>query len=557
MMILLLTKSVMTERGTITMNKIIAVIIILLFAASIAIAGQVYLDPLAKELSSLPNKGKFSNLVVGAPLSSTLDSWCYQVTFDSGTVTTADDVVVGSMCFQLSSTDPLVGEWTFRRIVNGSMVERGSNAIRSAIVVAANNSLAEDKAQADFVCDGVNDQIEIQAAIDLRANFKTMSGPWTNESGDIYSMSRTAEPYGLVVDNDGWQEVDGQADLASDHQWAWESNTLYVRDATGDPDTSGVVIRVSDTAATGARILMLPGDYYINDTVYVHGGMWLMGSGMSQSQNDNNTTWRLADTYASSNGVIRFRNLTHEVKSFFITISDFNIEGNSNNVSDVDYAIFMPAQSSDITIENFFINDIDGTGIWVDGSSWNLFLKNVWIEGVGGTGSGATGSTHQGIYAVNLRQVYANNVYIFDCGYHGIYMKNGCHHWNMNNILIRETYRSGIAMVESSNTAPYMTNWSNVLIQDPVMRNNPAHHGIEIMGCQDQAGVPYGDYHNFTNLIVDSLLESNAYGYDFYLMDNNDGANDDYPPDYINCENCLLTNEGAGVDAGNLNGSIE
>lgn len=46
-------------------------------------------------------------------------------------------------------------------------------AIPSTIIIAAHNSTAEDKRIADFVCDGVNDEIEIQKALD---HFSETSG---------------------------------------------------------------------------------------------------------------------------------------------------------------------------------------------------------------------------------------------------------------------------------------------------------------------------------------------------------------------------------------------
>jgi hypothetical protein len=65
------------------------------------------------------------NVIIGTPLSSTSDSWCYQVTYDSGTSSdSSDDVVVGSLCFQLSSTSPLTGVWTLRRVNSGTMVNQ-------------------------------------------------------------------------------------------------------------------------------------------------------------------------------------------------------------------------------------------------------------------------------------------------------------------------------------------------------------------------------------------------------------------------------------------------
>lgn len=37
---------------------------------------------------------------------------------------------------------------------------------RNSIIIAASDASDEDKARADYICDGIDDQVELQAAID-------------------------------------------------------------------------------------------------------------------------------------------------------------------------------------------------------------------------------------------------------------------------------------------------------------------------------------------------------------------------------------------------------
>jgi len=74
------------------------------------------------------------------------------------------------------SISPLMGDLDFNSYaaLNLSGVGRGTNVanvVRTAtVVVAANDAATAAKAQADYICDGVDDQVEIQAAIDSLPN---------------------------------------------------------------------------------------------------------------------------------------------------------------------------------------------------------------------------------------------------------------------------------------------------------------------------------------------------------------------------------------------------
>lgn len=77
-----------------------------------------------------------------------------------------------------------------------------SIGVPSTIVVAASDSSAEDKQIADFVCDGVNDEVELQNAINL---FGTKSGQIILCNGNFnigsFYSNQTYGKFGLYIPN--------------------------------------------------------------------------------------------------------------------------------------------------------------------------------------------------------------------------------------------------------------------------------------------------------------------------------------------------------------------
>ena len=68
---------------------------------------------------------------------------------------------------------------------------------------------------------------------------------WTSYSGNTWQKTGvTTEPY--VVWIDGTKLTKGSdKDSLNDHEWIWDTNVLYLRDDTGDPDVTGVSIEAS------------------------------------------------------------------------------------------------------------------------------------------------------------------------------------------------------------------------------------------------------------------------------------------------------------------------
>lgn len=100
-------------------------------------------------------------------------------------------------------------------VISGSSVQTDAiNAPtgRSAtLVVAASDSSAKSKAQADYVCDGVNDQIEIQAAIDTlqKGNIVLLDGTYNLNpetsfyEGDWYAALFLENKSDIIVEGRG------------------------------------------------------------------------------------------------------------------------------------------------------------------------------------------------------------------------------------------------------------------------------------------------------------------------------------------------------------------
>ena len=67
---------------------------------------------------------------------------------------------------------------------------------------------------------------------------------WTSEGSDHYSADLTTDPIQAFMDDTRLTEGSAK-DTLNDHEWFWEANKLYVRDDSGDPDVTGVVIEAS------------------------------------------------------------------------------------------------------------------------------------------------------------------------------------------------------------------------------------------------------------------------------------------------------------------------
>lgn len=73
------------------------------------------------------------------------------------------------------------------------------------------------------------------------ADIKTV---WAVYAGTTYETALTTDPLQTFMDD--VRLIEGtDRDSLNDHEWVWAADVLYVRDDTGDPDVTGVVIEAS------------------------------------------------------------------------------------------------------------------------------------------------------------------------------------------------------------------------------------------------------------------------------------------------------------------------
>ena len=70
-----------------------------------------------------------------------------------------------------ATTDPISSNWAYD---HAAALDAHSIVRAATLVVAASDASALSKAQADYTCDGTDDQVEIQAAIDAAGQYGTI-----------------------------------------------------------------------------------------------------------------------------------------------------------------------------------------------------------------------------------------------------------------------------------------------------------------------------------------------------------------------------------------------
>jgi len=68
---------------------------------------------------------------------------------------------------------------------------------------------------------------------------------WTSYSGNTWQKTGVTTSAGMVLMDNAVLTKGTSQDALNDHEWFWAANVLYLRDETGDPDPTGVVIEAS------------------------------------------------------------------------------------------------------------------------------------------------------------------------------------------------------------------------------------------------------------------------------------------------------------------------
>jgi hypothetical protein len=73
-------------------------------------------------------------------------------------------------------------------------------------------------------------------------------GTWTSYAANTWQKAAvTTQVYTVILDG-AWTTKGSGKDTLNDHEWFWETNVLYFRDESGDPDGTGVVIQAGQRA---------------------------------------------------------------------------------------------------------------------------------------------------------------------------------------------------------------------------------------------------------------------------------------------------------------------
>ena len=373
----------------------------------------------------------------------------------------------------------------------GGLMMRRKNASQSAtFVVAASNSLHPERA--DYVCDGVDDQVEIQAAIDAA---------YVAGGGKVSVL-------------DGTYNITGNINLKS-------FSALFGQGA-------GTILKVPDnTNSTHLKIIN------IEDCAYVH---------VSDLKIDGNK----ANQSSGREDGIYIKGLTSHVKITNLFIYNiYGVEGNGIFVEDVPYDISIRGntvnhiQDDGMDVNGMthsevvgnYIHDCGDNGIDTEGAEYTTFVGNV-IYDCGGSGleleqegsspplcryCTVTGNSIKscGIDGIHARSGGYNSITgntIVSCDRHGIYLANaggggGDAEYNVvvGNLIIDNTHEG---IYEESGQADYNFYSGNYL------KSNGGYQ-ILISGLHSQAINNYweDDYHS-------TAVESNIKLYHNYTANS-------------------------------------
>ena len=272
----------------------------------------------------------------------------------------------------------------------------------------------------------------INAAIDITtATYKwTASGSGTNEY--YCELSGGGDPsigtVGDIVIMDDTLLQEGTVGGLADHEWAYGDNdalgysTVYVADATGDPDVSGVVIEASQH----------------NNAIFINNKDYITLNGLTIKGGDDH-------------GVLYWTGSTH------LIVDDCLVHLNRDGIQDMTDSDYMTIQNS--TIEYNFDSGIE----LADGSSYHTITGN--IIRYNGVETAAGGNTHCGLTGYIDNSTISNNTIYDNCHSvtkgqgHGIYVQfpagSSTNNNIFENIIYGETNGSGIKIASPADINCY------------------------------------------------------------------------------------------------------
>jgi parallel beta-helix repeat protein len=296
-----------------------------------------------------------------------------------------------------------------------SDVFENKGALTATIVVAAADSL--NPGAANFVCDGVNDEVEIQAALDAL--------PATG--GEVVLLDGTFNVE-TTINLDSYQTLRG---MGWNTILTTSTAALVFLSAIGGAGTEKVGICIRDMQIDGGAgaisdcgIYFEYVDYSLIQHVYSRRhdagiGTWWTGIYLTNSDFNRilNNTCLENHNYGiylqgSSNNTVSGNHCHENAENgiFLDNISSNNTVSNNYCFGNLAHGIFLDNISSNNTVSNNYSNENGGHGIYLDGSSDNTVSGNH-CNGNGGHGIYLYGSSNNiisGNYCLGNSQSITN-----------------------------------------------------------------------------------------------------------------------------------------------------
>ena len=389
--------------------------------------------------------------------------------------TSITDGRVGDLCYEEDSRSLYICDATDGLCDIASEWKILSTARSVTYTIAAFDSTASMKNQADYICDGIADDMEIQLAID---NLPNEGGRVLLLEGTYITRAAIKLRSNVTLSGSGASTIikpvnETKSNLAEDALSG--QNQVVVQDASGFEIGMDVIIK-DDNSGSGWHVALRT----ITD---ISGNTLTLDSKL------------LRDYTVTANGFVAnvFPVITadgyHAGNTYTnIVVENLKIDGNKSNIGNYTWqqgGIVFNQVTHSVIRNNWIINSshegISDQGIW--GDTWNRIINNT-IVGSVGTG------VHLG--TGNYHAIVSGNV-IKDCGDDGIYFCSAVRYATISNNII-ENCSDGIGDI--GGTVDGNLDLYNTIVGNVITKNK--RHGIFLNGSTDY----YSAYHTISNNII-------------------------------------------------------
>jgi parallel beta-helix repeat protein len=283
----------------------------------------------------------------------------------------------------------------------------------STLVVAASDASPATRAGADFVCDGTNDDVEINDALTALPQIVIEGGTAQAGAATTITLRSTAgdidDMYnGLVIYITSGQGA-GQSKTITNYVGSTKVATVSTW-ATNPNNTSIYEIR-----SRVGKVMLTEGTFVINSSISMYSNTTLEGQGAG-------SILKIKDSKNADLNVISNNDQTNG--NYNIKISNLTIDGNKgNNTSGNQIGIYFQA-SINPEVNNCKIKNTTLYGIYI--------YSNVSLAKISGNYFESTGGAGLYILSTNVNQLNISNN-IFKLCYQGVYVSASFVNINTNN----------------------------------------------------------------------------------------------------------------------------